>query len=162
MNIIDIEKYHFPVKRVFSLKIKLDAEPEKIELAQQLTLNNSKPNHGLMGKYGLFGSQDWWQNIENGTIPKEFIAGRISYVYCSGQDSGPVNAIEVVTSDGNIENLGIYLNDKRDREIFKEGCWVEIVYAMELMKRQPVLWGKKNIGKIALEMVVSEMPVSYT
>lgn len=50
-------------------------------------------------------------------------------------------------------------NDKRDRQLFKVGHRVEVVYALEELKRAPGPKGSANHTEIPLEMAVSLAPM---
>lgn len=58
-----------------------------VKLIQSATLNTK--NFGLKPDYGLFGSQEWWEMVERGVIPKHIIEGAISRVYMSGHNDFP-------------------------------------------------------------------------
>ncbi len=65
---LKLEKIKHPMKIVYRLSEKLKADPEYMTLVQALTLDNSRPYVGLNGTYGLFGSQKWWESIEQGKM----------------------------------------------------------------------------------------------
>jgi hypothetical protein len=52
------------MKTVYTLSKALELDPKRIELARKLTLDKSRPRLGLRGRYGLFASEEWWQNIQ--------------------------------------------------------------------------------------------------
>ncbi|WP_232776919.1 hypothetical protein [Rahnella sp. AA] len=144
------------MKLVYQLTEALKIDPEQIVLAQALTLNALKPRLGLKGSLGLFGSQKWWASINQKKMPLLHISGEISRAYCSGQsESGLNNTIDVVLEDGSKSTIGIYTNNKSDVQLFKIGCKIDIVYALDELKQQPALDGGVNYSKIALEMAIS-------
>ena len=57
------------MKVVYSLRNDLEKDPSKVRDAQSLTLNDARPMLGLKGNRGLFGSEEWWSNIESGVKP---------------------------------------------------------------------------------------------
>ena len=132
-----------------------------LRLKNQLTLNTSKPMLGLKGKHGLFGSPEWWASIEQRKMPLLFVSGIIRRAYVAGQDGGNENnGIELLLEDGSVRDVGIYVNNKADIPLFRVGCQVELVYALDEMKEQPAQDGSVNYVKVALEMAVSLEPVS--
>jgi len=148
------------MKRVFSLSDELKRAPERVALTQALTKDESRPFIGLKGSYGLFGSQEWWGNIELRKMPLLFVSGQISRAYVAGQDrSAGNNTIDLIARDGSVFPVGIYTNDKQDVELFREGYWVEMVYALDELKQQPASDGGVNYSKVALEAAVSLQPV---
>jgi hypothetical protein len=159
--LLHLDKAGEPMKRVYQLSEELKNDPEQIALAQALTLNLSKPMLGLKGTHGLFGSPEWWASIEQRKMPLLFVSGIIRRVYVAGQDSGDENnGIDLLLEDGSVRDVGIYVNDKADIPLFRVGCRVELVYALDELKKQPALDGGINYSKIALEMAVSLEPVA--
>jgi len=148
-----------PMKKVFDLAEELRQNPKRVELTQALTLNASKPNMGLKGSHGLFGSPDWWTSIEAGAMPLKRLSGIIERAYYAGQGgTGPNNMIDIVTDNGTPEAVGIYINDPLDVNLFTKGHRVEIVYALDELKQQPSPEGLVNYSKVALAMSVSTQP----
>jgi hypothetical protein len=157
---LDLEKIKFPMKKVFSLSQELSTDPERIALAQALTKDESRPFIGLKGNFGLFGSKEWWASIDEQRIPLLFVSGKIKEAYVAGQDqSATNNTIDLVTPDGRIVSVGIYVNDDEDVPLFREGSWVEMVYALDELKMQPASDGGTNYSKVALEVAVSLEPI---
>lgn len=158
--LLDLDRLDFPMKRVFLLSDELKRNPDRVALTQALIKDESRPFMGLKGNYGLFGSQEWWESIELRKMPLLFVSGKVSRAYVAGQDrSAANNTVDLIVRDGSILPVGIYANDKRDVELFREGCWVEMVYALDELKLQPASDGGVNYAKVALEAAVSRWPV---
>lgn len=154
--LLDIEKSKFQMKRVFSLTEELSKNPERVALTQALTLDESRPLVGLKGGNGLFGSEEWWRNIEQRKMALLFVSGRVRASYVSGQDQSIAkNTVDLEMNNGEVVSVGIYTNDKLDIELFREGAWVEMVYALDELKMQPASDGSPNYSKVALEVAVS-------
>jgi hypothetical protein len=150
-----------PMRRVYQLSEELKNDSEQIASAQALTMDRSKPTMGLKGRYGLFGSQDWWTFIAQRKIPLLFVSGIICRTYAAGQDaSEEANTVQLLLESGSVRDVGIYVNDKADISLFQVGCRVELVYALDELKKQPASDGGINCSKIALEMAVSLNPVT--
>jgi hypothetical protein len=156
------DKSDVPMKRVYLHSEKLKVSPDRVAAAQALTLNLSKPMQGLKGTYGLYGSQEWWVSIEQRKMPLLFISGIIRRAYVAGQDGGDENnGVDLLLDDGSERAEGIYVNDKADIPLFRAGCRVELVYALDELKKQPALDGGINYLEIPLEMAVSLQPVGF-
>lgn len=154
--LLHLEDFGVPMKLVFKLEDQLREDPVQVELAQALTLNASRPRMGLRGVHGLFGSQDWWASICAGRMPLLYQSGVVQRAYVSGQDeSTSNNTIDLKLDDGSVLMTGIYVNNKNDAGLFRPGCLVGIVYALDELKQQPAANGGVNYSKIALEMAVS-------
>lgn len=141
---------------VFDLKKDLEKNPDRISLTQALTLNRDKPQMGLRGSHGLFGSAEWWRNIESGSIKTLRISGIIKEAYFAGQgETGKNNMIDLITEAGEQESVGIYLNNPADVSFFKNGHSVEIEYALDELK-QTNPDGSPKYSRVTLNMRVSK------
>jgi hypothetical protein len=153
---LQLDKSGLPMKRVYLLSEELKANPEQVVLTQALTLNASRPHMGLRGTLGLFDSPEWWANIEQGKMPLKFTTGIIRRVSVAGMDGGDENNnIQLLLDDGSVIEEGIYVNDKADIALFRVGCRVELVCALDETKRQPAPDGGVNYSEVTLEMAVS-------
>lgn len=123
--------------RVYTLAAELESDPRQVELAQALTLNPDKPHVGLRGTYGLFGSPQWWDSINQRKMPLRFISGTIVEIYEAGQDSKTGQNSEMVLdlSLGGRESFGIYTNNKKQVKLFSPGFTVLMVDALDEYKR---------------------------
>jgi hypothetical protein len=144
------------MKRVFQLEDRLREDPVQVQLAQALTLNPLRPRMGLRGTYGLFGSAEWWASIRERRMPLLYLTGVVQRAYVAGQDeSASNNTIDLKLDDGSVVMTGIYVNNEADVALFRPGCRVGIVYALDELKMQPASDGGVNYLEIELEMAVS-------
>lgn len=139
---------------VYSLAAELERDPDQVAQTQALTLDTSRPNMGLKGTEGLFGSPQWWESIRSGAIPSIQRSGVIQRVYTVGQDPTEMpNEIEVLCSDGQQLKEGIYVNSERDIVHYQVGKRIDIRYALDELKAlQPS--GQKNYLEVVLEVSV--------
>ncbi len=158
--ILNLEVRGCEMKCVYLLSEELRLDPKQVALTQALTLNQAKPQMGLKGTHGLFGSPEWWANIKSGQMPLQITSGTITRAYMAGQDeSGMNDMIDLRQDDGTLCSAGIYVNNPEDAELFQIGHRAEIAYALDELKMQPAKSGGVNYSKIALEMAVSVRPV---
>ncbi|AVV67708.1 hypothetical protein HI806_26615 (plasmid) [Ralstonia solanacearum] len=154
--LLRLEDFCVPMKLVFRLEDRLRDDPERVRLAQALTLDSSRPRMGLRGTHGLFGSPEWWASIREGEIPLIYQNGIVLRAYVAGQEPSTWNnTIDLELDDGSVRMTGIYVNNKNDTKLFCPGCRVGIVYALDELKQQPAIDGGVNYLHIALEMAVS-------
>lgn len=158
--LLKLENSKIPMKLVYFLSEELKNKPEQIVLTQSLTLDKSRPNIGLKGTNGLFGSQEWWNSINQGKMPLLYVSGVITRTYVAGQDPSPVdNAFSLLLDDGSKVEESIYDYIKEeDKKLFQKGSRVEIIYANDELKRKNSN-GEKAYLDIVLEMAVSLEPV---
>lgn len=137
------------MKLVFELKKENEKETERVETIRSLTLNLDSPI-GLKGEYGLYDSQEWWENIHKGILKAKTITGVITRVYRAGQEnSGEINSIDLILNDGNKISSGIYVNDIDDTHLFLVGKKVSIYYIFEKLKSGDLI-------DLVVEMAVSD------
>lgn len=156
--LLPLETVDRPMKVVYQLADELARNPQRVELAQALTLNTAKPLLGLKGKHGLFGSKEWWESIRRRRIRTEVRSGVIEKTYFAGQDSrrrDQVNSVTLRLDDGSALDEGIYATEKEDAELFVPGARVLIAYALDELKQQPAANGGANYSRIVLEVAIS-------
>ena len=157
-----LDKSDVPMKRVYLHSEKLGANPERVAAAQALTLDLLRPRLGLKGTHGLYGSEEWWSNIGQRKMPLLFISGIILRSFVAGPDGGDENnGIDLLLDDGSERVEGIYVNVKADILLFRAGCRVELVYALDELKKQPGPEGGINYLEVPLEMAISLQPVGF-
>lgn len=147
-----------PMKIVYSLRDELRENPQLVAQVQALTLNRQKPDMGLKGAHGLYGSDEWWQSIATGRIKTQVTTGTITELFFAGQDSrwgDEVNSFRMKLEDGSMVEDSIYPTLKSERRLFVVGAVVNVVHAFDKMKQQPRFFGSPNYLKILLEMAIS-------
>ncbi len=152
------EDFLEPMKLVYQLENELKADPEQVAKTQALTMDETKPNIGLKGTYGLFGSDEWWKNIRSGKMPKQHVAGVIEKVYVTGVDEslGPNTFDMLIDDDFSTLTESIYVDSLADTNLFKVGARVEILYLLEELKARSRLSDETTFSKAVLEMAVSK------
>ena len=144
-------------KIVYDLHVELSRNPEKIRHAQMLTLNGKKPFLGLRGSHGLFGSEEWWENIRLNNITTESLFGTIIEVYSAGMNAdGTPNTMVLQLHDGGTVELPIMVHDLRDLELFRLGNKVNFLYALDELKVPSGPGGDGRYSRITLEIAVSQ------
>lgn len=147
------------MKLVYTLAEELKADPETVALTHALTQDKSRPYMGLKGTFGLYGSPEWWDNIEQGKMPLLRMSGIIKGTHVWGQDETEANTVSLELADGSIHYEGMYVNDEGDISLYQVGSRVEIVYALDELKKQPAPDGGVNYLHIPLEVAVSLRPI---
>lgn len=141
---------------VYRLSVELSREPELVSLAQATTLDAGRPLIGLKGSLGLYGSQEWWDNIRTGVMPQKRRSGIIQRRYRTGMDSGTIpNTFEMVCDDGEICEEGIYANSSHDEALFQPGKRVEILYVFDELK-VPSRDGGPQYSDIVVEVSIRD------
>ncbi len=143
------------MKLVYQLSEELKNDPEQVAKVQALTQDSSRP-FGLKGAHGLFGSDEWWENLRNGILPVRHVSGVIKRLFISGQEKGrEANTFDLLLDNGEVHTESIFVNSEKNRQLFKVGSQVEILYALDELKMQPSQGARINYSEIVVEMAVS-------
>ncbi|MFW2073062.1 hypothetical protein ACG9Y7_06410 [Acinetobacter gerneri] len=145
------------MQSVYHVKVNIEQNPNHVKKVQALTLNQSRPMHGLKGTYGLYGSQEWLNNLDAGIIPQVKISGIIQRIYTVDMDNGEVpDTIDIKLDDsGKIVSKGIFVNNKANITLFKVGKRVDILYYLEEMKAMDYSTGEQIKHEFVFEMAVA-------
>ncbi|UOD29723.1 hypothetical protein INH39_30805 [Massilia violaceinigra] len=154
------EKAEIPMKLVFQLSTELRRDPERVAKIQALTKDASRPSMGYKGMYGLYNSEEWWENIRNGSMPSQYVSGVIQFVGHAGQEGNDTNSFVLLLDDGSTRFESIYCNIRRDMKFFRVGCRVDIFSVFDPPKVTKPLSPGAERSKIVIEMAVSTMPVA--
>jgi hypothetical protein len=112
------------MKVVYERRRQLAEDPDHVVQVQTLTLNKDKPLLGLRGACGLFGSEEWWTNIEKGKLKIKMVSGIISELVLAGQDSrwgNQVNSFKLGCAQSASRLMSIKAQEKEDRKLFCVG-----------------------------------------
>lgn len=122
---------------VYRLNVELRRDPERVRQTQELTLDDNRPRLGLKGTHGLFGSTEWWGNIENHLLQTRTVNGEIEDIRWAGQDARPgdaINSFLYLDENGDAQSEGIYVNSATDIKKFKPGVRFAMVYVIDELK----------------------------
>ncbi len=144
------------IQLVYQLAEDLKGNPEYVNEIQSLTKDKSKM-FGLKGTYGLFGSDIWWDNIQNGVLPTRQISGVITDLFAAGQDSNiQPNAFDLLLDNGSTCTESIYVNNLDNYGLFKLGSRIHIIYVLDELKIQPSPSGGINYTETVMEVAISQ------
>ena len=92
---------------------------------------------GLKATDGLFGSDQWWHNVETGVIPRIRVTGVIARLLRTGMHNES-ESFEMLTSDGKSFQYDCIAADHRDRKLYQVGSRIELSFVRQELK-QPVM-----------------------
>jgi hypothetical protein len=101
-------------------------DKDLISQVQKATLETE--DYGLVPEIALYGSQEWWDAINKGDIPRQEIIGTISRVYMTGHNDWPefeVDSGEEKTS----------WTRKGNDEFYETGRPVKLEYVVQKAKK---------------------------
>jgi hypothetical protein len=145
---------------VYSLRQELERDPETVKLAQALSLNALRPEMGLSARLGLYGSDEWWRNVESGVIPRAHYSGLITGTFYAGMDSDRrPNSFRMKTDDGREYSYGIIPENSSYKGLYRVGHRAEITTIFEELKRRNSD-GTPEVMESPLEIRLSTKPVA--
>ena len=121
---------------VYSLLDALIDDPQWVANAQSLTLNRDRPYIGLKGNHGLFGSEEWVNNIKNGVISKFRRSGIIVDIRTANLDDPEdiCNTAKLCVDDGSEFYLSFYFNNSDQEMMYKIGKKITMEYILDERK----------------------------
>jgi hypothetical protein len=126
--------WHGPQAQIVKTIYHLRDDRERIAKVQAASLS-PKPI-GLKPIHGLFGSDEWWRNLDASVIPVIRYAGTITRLFLAGMHNES-ECFEIVT-DGQAFRYDCKALRRRDRKLYKVGVYVELAFVQQELKR-PVL-----------------------
>ena len=115
-----------------------------IEHTQQGTL--SPDDHGLKLTHGLFATEEWWNAIEFGRLPKYVIGGYISSVYMGSMGDFPMFEISSESGKSRWARLG------KDDNLYEVGKRVRLTYVLQEWKNPAFVLGPHRKVVIMIEI----------
>jgi len=104
----------------------LAEDEETVRLVQQATLNTE--DFGLVPEVALFGSEKWWQAIQEGRIPSHELHGVITGVLMSGHGDWPEFELEAAGEKSRWPRLG-------PDEFYRVGNEVRVEYVLQKARK---------------------------
>ncbi|MEQ1618699.1 MAG: hypothetical protein ABL883_10190 [Terricaulis sp.] len=125
------------MKVVYALKDELARDPERLRRTHALSLNKEKPLMGLAATHGLFGSPEWWRDVDKGLIRREQYRGVITRLFVAGMDYGDEpNSFEIESNDGVKFIWNMLSLEEGDASLYQVGRWAEIETVFTELKRR--------------------------
>ena len=144
---------------VYTLRRELENDPDGLKLTQQVSLDRKKDWVGLSARLGLYGTEEWWRNVESGAIPRAHYNGIIAETYYAGMDTDRRhNSFRMKTDEGRDFSWGMVPERSSYKGLYRPGHRAEIVTIFqELKRRNPD--GTPEIMESPLEIRLSTKPV---
>ena len=122
------------MKKIFSLEIEHEDDPSRVEKAQKLSLDSSKPHLGLKGVYGLYGSPEWWENIYSGKVPSKTYEGIIDDIHFTGMHN-EAEGFTLKLDNGGTYSYTCVANRRRNMKHYKVGRRAKVTTFIEVLKK---------------------------
>ncbi|HCA5018970.1 TPA: hypothetical protein MW153_000488 [Acinetobacter baumannii] len=152
-------------KLVFDLKMWLEKNGEDdIKSTHALTLDNTT-NSGLSGVYGLYGTNEWWDNIEKGNIETYVISGVIHDV-SKGDTFVDENTMITIVSDNTEDDIYegvLFTNESLKRKydnLYSKGNKIVVFYILDILKDKdtwnPLIQSKLGVLPITNKIYIKD------
>jgi hypothetical protein len=145
---------------VYSLREELERDAQYIKTVQALTLDASRPRMGLSARLGLYGSDEWWRNVENGVVSRATYFGTITETFYEGMQSDRRhNSFRMKTDDGREYSYSMVPENSSYRGLYRVGHRAEITTIFNELKRRKADGTPETIEE-PLEIRLSTTPVT--
>lgn len=152
-------------KLIFDLKIWLEKNGEdEMRSTHVLTLDNTTSG-GLSGVYGLYGTSEWWDNVEKGNIETYVVSGVIVDL-SKGNVFIDDNTMITIGSDNTEEEIYegvVFTNENLEREyshLYSIGNKIVVFYILDELKDKdtwnPLIQNKNGTLPITSKIYIKE------
>lgn len=152
-------------KLVFDLRTWLEKNgADEIKSTHALTLD-STTSSGLSGVYGLYGTSEWWDNIEKGNIETYIVSGVIADL-CKGNIFVDDGAMITIISDNNEDDIYegvVFTNENLNKEysnLYSKGNKIVVFYILDELKDKdafnPLIKDKVGVLPITSKIYIKE------
>jgi hypothetical protein len=137
-----------PMIQVYSLKydVKRTANIERASLGSD--------GCGYEQTHGLFGSPEWWQQIEAGSLPIHTFSGVITRTYMGSMNDWP--ACEVTSDAGEVREWTREAQDATLAQLCRVGARIEIQYVIQRFRRE-FLPGQKMDSECVISIAIEDV-----
>ena len=130
----------------------LQKDLQYIENVQKATLETD--DFGVEPTHRLYGSDEWWDNIESGVLPKHTALGKITRVYMGSMGDWP--EFEMITDNGETLAWTREQNSPDLDALYTQGATVQVVYVIQ--QHRPKSWDSGAETKCVIEIRVENEP----
>lgn len=152
-------------KLVYDLRAWLEKNGEdEIKSTHALTLD-STTNSGLSGAYGLYGTSEWWNNVEKGNIETYIVSGVIAELSKGNvfvDDNKMITIVSNNTEDNIYEGV-VFINENLKREysnLYSKGNKIVVFYIIDELKDKgawnPLIQSKLGILPITSKIYIKD------
>ncbi|RZF54564.1 hypothetical protein EXE30_04900 [Acinetobacter halotolerans] len=147
-------------KLVYDLKDWLINKHYDIELTHKITLDTNSIG-GLKGNYGLYATDEWWRNIDNGNIETYVTSGTIIGLNEENtfMETNKVTTIKLDNEEREIYGGVDFTNEEieiRYRNLFKIGNKIVTFYVLDKLKEDDT-WNDIIEGRLGILPLVNKI-----
>ena len=124
----------------------LQQDDEQVQATQRASLTTKE--FGLQPTHGLFGSKEWWANIQSGILPLHRLVGIITKVYIGSMGDWPEFSMR--TDSGDESSWTRFANSTKQYELYVAGRRIELDYVVQRFK--PSSWSGDSETKCVIEI----------
>lgn len=148
-------------KLIFDLKIWLEKMGEDEMRSTHVLTLDSTTNSGLSGVYGLYGTSEWWDNIEKGDIETYIVSGVIIDLSKRNVfvDDNTMITIESDNTEEEIYEGVVFTNENLKKEyshLYSIGNKIVVFYILDELKDKDT-WNPLIRDKIGVLPITSKI-----
>ncbi len=140
-----------PMIIVYQLK----ADQRRIDQVQRAT--RTTENFGIEPTHGMFGSDDWWQNIASGRLALHTLKGKITKVYVSGMGPrGDWPEFKMVSETGEESSWTRMMHLVEQDQLYREGAPIEIDFVWQRHRPNSFDYGAQTQQVVEIRIAALE------
>ena len=126
----------------------LKHDQRRIDQVQRAT--RTTENFGIEPTHGMFGSEEWWQNIELGRLPLHTLKGRITKVFMGSMGDWP--EFKMVSDAGEESSWTRMMHSAEQDERYRVGARIEIDFVWQQHRPKSFDHGEKTVQVIEIRI----------
>ena len=146
--------------QIYSLRKEFEEHPERMKRIHEITLDKTRPMLGFKGRYGLLGSELWWDNVDSGKLRMGSREGLIIDHIYTGMNDDDMKPNTILCKDkNNLEwKMEMYPTDQlKVADIFKIGNRVTEIYVLDRTKLDKIPFLVPDYAEVIIEVWVEIM-----
>lgn len=128
----------------------LRTDTKKIAEIQSVTQSTS--DYGIEPTHGVFGSDEWWSNIDSGELPRVTVRGIITRI--SSTEHGGWPEFELTTTEGEASNWTREVNNPELDKLYRAEAKIEVDYVIQRNRKSSFDGGSET--KIVIEIRIDD------
>lgn len=139
-----------PVIIVYRLK----EDHHRIDQVQRAT--RTTESFGIEPTHGMFGSDEWWQNLESGQLPLHTLRGTIKNVYMGSMGDWP--EFKMLSDTGEESSWTRWLQSAEQDQFYRVGARIEIDYVWQQSRAKSFDHGarREQVIEIRIDPKIAE------
>lgn len=133
---------------------RLKEDQRHIDQIQKAT--RTTENFGIEPTHGMFGSDEWWQNVESGQLPIHTLRGIIRDVYMGSMGDWP--EFKMMSDTGEESTWTRWMQSAEQDQFYRVGARIEIDFVWQQSRAKSFDHGarRKQVIEVRINPTIAE------